>query len=67
VLMPNGKVYICGTYLDFEFGDFSTAEFEVLWKGAARSRCLDEMIPEKCGTCFSNSYEDWDIDAGAVV
>jgi MoaA/NifB/PqqE/SkfB family radical SAM enzyme len=67
VLMPDGKVYICGTYIDFHFGDLTEADFETLWNGHARADCLDTKIPAKCGTCFSNSYEDWDLAVGAVV
>ena len=67
VLMPDGKVYICGTYLDFYFGDFLVDDFETLWNGAQRSRCRTELIPAKCESCFSNSYEDWDLLVGAKV
>jgi MoaA/NifB/PqqE/SkfB family radical SAM enzyme len=67
VLMPDGKVYICGTYLDFYFGDFLVDDFETLWNGAQRSTCRTELIPAKCESCFSNSYEDWDLLVGAKV
>lgn len=67
VLMPDGKVYICGTYLDFHIGDLTEDDFETLWTGPARAACLDTKIPAKCATCFSNSYEDWDLAVGALV
>lgn len=67
VLMPDGKVYICGTYLDFFFGDFLVDDFETLWAGSRRSDCRRDQIPGKCETCFSNSYEDWDLAVGALV
>src|SRR5215813_20552 len=67
VLMPDGAVYICGTYLDFIFGNVLEAGFATLWAGAARAQCLADKIPAKCETCLSNSYEDWDLEFGAVV
>jgi sulfatase maturation enzyme AslB (radical SAM superfamily) len=67
VLMPDGQLYICGTYLSFRFGDLGQTGFEEAWLGAQRSECLSEQIPGKCASCFSNSYEDWDLLAGARV
>lgn len=67
VLMPDGKTYICGTFLDFFIGDLLTDEFETIWTGAPRSSCRENLIPAKCESCFSNSYEDWDLAAGALV
>jgi hypothetical protein len=67
VLMPDGKVYICGTYLDFQFGDLNEADFVTLWNGTTRAGCCNAKIPAKCSTCFANSYEDWDLAVGAVV
>jgi MoaA/NifB/PqqE/SkfB family radical SAM enzyme len=67
VLMPDGKVYICGTYWDFFFGDFNGSDFETLWNGRLRSDCRGRKIPGKCATCFASSYEDWDLVTGAQV
>lgn len=67
VLMPDGKVYICGTFLDFYFGNFLEQDFETLWTSKLRSSCRDTLIPGKCESCFSNSYEDWDLVVGALV
>lgn len=67
VLMPDGKAYICGTFLDFYIGNLLETDFETIWRGADRSRCRDELIPAKCESCFSNSYEDWDLAVGALV
>lgn len=67
VLMPDGKAYICGTFLDFYFGNVLTDDFETIWRGAQRSNCRDTLIPGKCESCFSNSYEDWDLAVGALV
>lgn len=67
VLMPDGKVYICGTFLDFFIGNFLETDFETIWNGAERRNCRDELIPSKCESCFSNSYEDWDLAVGALV
>ena len=67
VLMPDGRVYICGTYLSFFFGDLTKADFRSLWEGKPRTACRSEQIPAKCASCFSNSYEDWDLVAGALV
>lgn len=67
VLMPDGRVYICGTYLDFYFGDFNVEDFETLWNGVQRTSCRNQLIPSKCESCFSNSYEDWDLVVGALV
>jgi len=55
VLMPDGKLYICGTYLDFFFGDLLRTDFETAWTGALRADCRQGMIPGKCAACFSNS------------
>jgi MoaA/NifB/PqqE/SkfB family radical SAM enzyme len=67
VVMPDGRLHICGTYLDFYFGDLMASDFETLWRGTARAACRAEKIPGKCEQCFSNSYEDWDLVKGAVV
>jgi MoaA/NifB/PqqE/SkfB family radical SAM enzyme len=67
VLMPDGKVYICGTYLDFYFGNLLEDDFGTLWEGSERRKRKDTLIPGKCESCFSNSYEDWDLASGAVV
>lgn len=67
VLMPDGRVYICGTYLEFYFGNLKGKDFEALWNSYERSRCRAEMIPAKCESCFSNSYEDWDLAVGARI
>lgn len=67
VLMPDGKTYICGTYLSFYFGNLLEDDFETMWKGAERAQCRSEQIPGKCESCFSNSYEDWDLAEGALV
>lgn len=67
VLMPDGKLYVCGTYLDFYFGDLLQTDFETAWNGPQRKACRSEKIPAKCETCFSNSYEDWDLAVGAIV
>ncbi|MCA2211328.1 radical SAM protein [Jidongwangia harbinensis] len=67
VLMPDGKTYICGTFLDFYIGDLLTDDFETIWRGARRKSCQDTLIPGKCESCFSNSYEDWDLAVGALV
>lgn len=67
VVMPDGRLHICGTYTDFYFGDLMESDFESLWRGALRSACRQSKIPGKCERCFSNSYEDWDLLTGAVV
>jgi sulfatase maturation enzyme AslB (radical SAM superfamily) len=67
VLMPDGKIYICGTFLDFHFGNLLENDFETLWNGAQRGSCRADLIPNKCSSCFSNSYEDWDLVTGALV
>jgi MoaA/NifB/PqqE/SkfB family radical SAM enzyme len=67
VLMPDGKAYICGTFLDFYIGSLLTDDFATIWRGARRSSCRDNLIPAKCESCFSNSYEDWDLAVGALV
>ncbi|WP_167485779.1 radical SAM protein [Nocardia terpenica] len=67
VLMPDGKAYICGTFLDFYFGNLLENDFETIWRGADRKSCRDNLIPGKCESCFSNSYEDWDLAVGALV
>lgn len=67
VLMPDGNVYICGTYRDFYFGSLYETDFETMWNGALRAGVRTEKIPRKCENCFSNSYEDWEVSTGARV
>jgi MoaA/NifB/PqqE/SkfB family radical SAM enzyme len=67
VLMPDGKVYICGTYRDFFFGNLYDVDFETMWNGALRAGVRGEKIPRKCANCFASSYEDWEVSVGARV
>lgn len=67
VLMPDGKTYICGTFLEFFIGNLLENDFETIWLGSDRRRCRADLIPGKCESCFSNSYEDWDLAVGALV
>jgi len=67
VLMPDGKVYICGTYLDFYFGNLLEDDFSALWNGLERHDRKSNLLAGKCESCFSNSYEDWDLASGALV